>query len=58
MVATSVSEWLLFRFTALTFATGLALVTLTGCSTMHSWVQGGSSHPATAGASVTLPIGK
>lgn len=45
-------------FTPRAFAASLALVALSGCSTMHSWVQGGSSHPATAGASVTLPIGK
>jgi hypothetical protein len=46
------------KLTPLALAAGLALIALTGCSTMHSWIQAGSSHPATAGASVSVPFGK
>jgi uncharacterized protein YceK len=44
--------------TALAVAAGLLLAGLTGCSTLHSWVQASSGHPATAGASMTVPLGK
>ena len=43
---------------ALTLAATLALTALTGCSTMRGWAQGGSGHSPTAGASVSLPLGK
>ncbi len=36
----------------------LPLAGLTGCSTVHGWAHGGSSHPAVAGASVSVPLGK
>ena len=39
-------------------AAGLLLAGLTGCSTLHSWVQASSDHPGTAGASMTVPLGK
>lgn len=35
-----------------------ALLALAGCSTLHSWAQVGSDHPARAGASVSVPLGK
>ena len=37
---------------------GLALAGLTGCSTFHGWAQASSAHPATAGASISVPLGK
>jgi len=33
-------------------------VALSGCSTLHGWAQLGSNHPAQAGASVSVPVGK
>ncbi len=46
------------RFASLAFAALLALSGLTGCATLHGWAQLGSDHPSTAGASVSLPLGK
>ncbi|MBS0662451.1 MAG: hypothetical protein JSR48_04255 [Verrucomicrobia bacterium] len=37
---------------------GLCAAVLAGCSSVHSWVQLGSDHPARAGASVSVPLGK
>jgi hypothetical protein len=34
------------------------LAAFTGCSTVRGWAQGGSGHSPTAGASVSLPLGK
>ena len=36
----------------------LALVALTGCDTLHGWAQASSGHTPTAGASISLPLGK
>ncbi|MEI7553552.1 MAG: hypothetical protein WCL24_14620 [Verrucomicrobiota bacterium] len=47
----------LSRFTWLAFA-GLILAGLAGCRTLHGWAQLGSNHPAQAGASVRLPLGR
>ena len=43
---------------AFTFAALLILASLTGCSTLRGWGQGGSGHSPTAGATVRLPLGK
>jgi hypothetical protein len=48
----------LFRITILTLGALLVLGSLAGCATFHSWAQLGSNHPAAAGASVTIPLGK
>ena len=39
-------------------ALGCLLAALAGCTTLHSWAQGGSGQSATAGASVSVPFGK
>jgi hypothetical protein len=36
----------------------LALSGFGGCTTLRGWTQLGSDHPAEAGASVSLPLGK
>jgi len=42
----------------LVFTALLVLASLTGCSTVRGWAQGGSGHSPTAGATVSLPLGK
>jgi len=42
----------------LVFAALLVLASLAGCSTVRGWAQGGSGHSPTAGATVSLPLGK
>jgi uncharacterized protein YceK len=37
---------------------GLFLAGLAGCTTIHSWAQGGAGQSPNAGASVSLPFGK
>jgi hypothetical protein len=46
------------RFASLAIVTLLTLSGLTGCTTLHGWAQLGSDRPSTAGASVSLPLGK
>ena len=43
---------------ALSLAALLLLTSLSGCSALHGWAQGGSGHSPAAGASVSLPLGK
>jgi hypothetical protein len=45
-------------FASLAVIAVLAVSSLAGCTTLHGWAQLGSDHPSTAGASVTLPLGK
>ena len=47
-----------FRITTLALGALLALGGLAGCATLHSWAQVGTGHPAAAGASVSIPLGK
>jgi hypothetical protein len=39
-------------------ALALLAAGLAGCSTVRSWAQLGTNHPAQAGASISVPIGK
>jgi len=36
----------------------LALGLLAGCSTLHGWAQAGTNRTSSAGASVSIPLGK
>ena len=49
---------LLLRYGSLVTFHLLVASGLTGCTTLHGWAQLGSDRPATAGASVSLPLGK
>ncbi len=46
------------RLASLAVIALLAVSSLAGCTTLHGWAQVGSDHPSTAGASVSLPLGK
>lgn len=47
-----------FRFAVLALVALLVLAGLTGCGTLHGWTQVGTNHPATAGGSISIPLGK
>ena len=48
----------LLPLAALALFLGLSLAGLTGCNTLHAWTQLSSDHTPTAGASMSVPLGK
>lgn len=43
---------------ALALAALFALTALTGCGTLHSWAEASAGRAPTAGASISMPLGK
>gem|GEM_PF-2728110 len=46
------------RFVTLVLSVLSILSSLSGCTTLRGWARLGSDCPSTAGASVSLPLGK